>query len=265
MSHTLPVSVNVGAEQQDIALATPISLSVSPGGTAVFDSITYGVGGYHGPGNIQVSGLPAGVTANPSSFTVDLSPVQVGSAEVELTGAASLGNGTAPFTVTATAGTKIHQNSVVLTTAPSNLVSATVDPTRPGTAFPPYFIGFSLPTTTLEEFTGTGPTTYPSFLNLLADLQQYVGSPSIRSGLSAAPAELKALTDGATFTAGGVTTKPKFFLTNAPAYNPTGFAADVAQVIAGVGSAQLEGIELDNEPDLYVTNGSRDPNWTFAD
>ena len=264
-THTLPVSVNVGSEQQDIALATPISLSVSPGGTAVFDSITYGVGGYQGPVNIQVSGLPAGVTANPTSFTVNLSPVLVGSAEVELTGAASLGNGTAPFTVTATAGTHIHQNTIVLTTAPTNLVSATIDPTAPGAAFPPYFIGFSLPTTTLEEFTGTGPTTYPSFLNLLADLEQYVGSPSIRSGLSASPAELGALANGATFTTSNVTTKPSFFLTNAPAYNPTGYAADVAQVAAAVGSAQLEGIELDNEPDLYATNGSRASNWTFAD
>ena len=264
-THTLPVSVNIGSEQQDIALATPISLSVSPGGTVVFDSIIYGVGGYQGPVNIQVSGLPAGVTASSTSFTVNLSPVLVGSAEVELTGAASLGNGTAPFTVTATAGTHVHQNTVVLTTAPTSLVSATIDSTAPETAFPPYFIGFSLPTTTLEEFTGTGPTTYPSFLNLLADLQQYVGSPSIRTGLSASPAELGALANGASSIAGGVTTKPSFFLTNAPAYDPTGYAADVAQVTAAVGSAQLEGIELDNEPDLYATNGSRDPNWTFSD
>ena len=265
-THTLPVFVNVGSERQDIVLSTPASMNVSPGSSAIFDAITYGVGGYQGPVDVQVSGLPAGVTASPSSFTVNLSPVLTGSAEVKLTGTASLSNGTAPFTVTATAGTQVHQNTIVLTTAPANLVSATVDPTTPGTAFPPYFIGFSLPPTTLEEFTGTGPTTYPSFLNLLADLQQYVGSPSIRSGLTASTvAELGALATGATYAAGSVTTKPSFFLTTPVDYDPAGYAADVAQVTAAVGSAQLQGVELDNEPDLYTTDGYRPANWTYTD
>ncbi len=265
-THTLPVSVNVGSELQDIALSTPASLSVSPGGLAVFDAITYGVGGYEGPVNIQVSGLPPGVTASPSSFTVSLSPDGIGSGEVKLTGTSPLGSGTAPFTVTATAGAQTHQNAIVLTTAPTNVVAATVNPAAPGTAFPPYFIGFSLPPTTLEEFTGTDATTYPSFLNLLANLQQYAGSPSIRSGLTASTvAELGALTNGATFTAGGVTTKPSFFLTTPSEYNPALYAADVAQVTAAVGSAQLQGVELDNEPDLYVRNGYRPSNWTYTD
>ena len=265
-THTLPVSVNVGSEHQDIVLATPASMSVSPGSSAIFDAITYGVGGYQGPVNIQVSGLPAGVTASPASFTVSLSPVGTGSAEVKLTGAALLSNGTAPFTVTAAAGAQVHQNTIVLTTAPTNLVAATVDPTAPGAAFPPYFIGFSLPPTTLEEFTGTGPATYPSFINLLANLQPYVGSPSIRSGLTASVVpELGALTNGAACTGCVMAAKPSFFLTTPSEYNPILYAADVAQATAAVSSAQLQGVELDNEPDLYVTDGYRSSNWTYTD
>ncbi len=262
-THTLPISVNVGSEHQDIVLATPASMSVSPGSSATFDAITYGVGGYQGPVNIEVSGLPAGVTASPASFTVSLSPVGTGSAEVKLTGAASLSNGTAAFTVTAA---QVHQNTIVLTTAPTNLVAATIDPTAPGAAFPPYFIGFSLPPTTLEQFTGTGAATYSSFINLLANLQPYVGLPSIRSGLTASVVpELGALTNGAACTGCAMATKPSFFLTTPSEYNPALYAADVAQATAAVGSAQLQGVELDNEPDLYVTDGYRSSNWTYTD
>ena len=265
-THNLPVSVNVGSELQDIALSTPASLSVTPSGEAVFDAITYGIGGYQGPVNIQVSGLPAGVTASPSSFTVSLSPVGIGSGEVKLTGTSSLGNGTAPFTVTATAGAQTQQNAVVLTTAPTSVVAATVNPAAPGTAFPPYFIGFSLPQVTLEELAGTGATTYPSFINLLANLQQYVGSPSIRSGLPTGTAtELGPLTNAATFTANGVTTKPSYILGTSATYDPGAAAAGLAQAIAQVGSAQIQGVELDNEPDLDVRNGYRPANWTYTD
>ncbi len=265
-THTLPISVNVGSELHSIALSTPASLSVAPGGSAIFDAITYGVGGYQGPVNIQVSGLPAGVTASPSNYTVNLSPVGIGSGEVKLTGASSLGNGTASFTVTATAGTQTQQNAVVLTTAPTNVVAATINPAAPGTAFPPYFIGFSLPQTTLEEFTGTGTTTYPSFINLLANLGQYVGAPSIRSGLpSVTMTELGPLTNAATFTAGGVTTKPSYILGTSATYSPGEAAAGLAQAIAEVGSAQIQGVELDNEPDQYVVNGYRPANWTYTD
>ena len=34
---------------------------------------------------------------------------------------------------------------------------------------------------------------------------------------------------------------------------------------AAVGSSQLEGVELDSEPDLFATDGSRNQNWTFTD
>ena len=265
-THNLPVMVDVGLQLQSIALSTPVSLSVPPGGSAIFDAITYGVGGYQGPVNIQVSGLPAGITATPSSFTVSLSPVGIGSGEVKLTGASSLGNGTAPFTVTATAGTQTQQNAVVLTTAPTNVVAATVNPVAPGPVFPPYFIGFSLPQVTLEELAGTGATTYPSFINLLANLQQYVGSPSIRTGLpTGTAAVLGPLTNAATFTANGVTTKPSYILGTSATYNPGQAASELAQAIAAVGSFQIQGVELDNEPDLYVRNGYRPTNWTYTD
>jgi PKD repeat protein len=264
-AHNLPLSMNVGTQAQDFVLATPVSLNVAPGGTASFDVAAGGIGGFQGTVNIAVSGLPAGVTANKSNFSVNLSPALVNSSTVTLTGASTLGSGTVSFTVTGSVGTQTHQNSVVLTQSPGNTESATVNIASPGTAFPSYFIGFSMPDETLLEFTGTGAATSPSFINLLSNLKTYVGSPSIRSTLTASTlSELAALTSGATFTVGNVTTSPHYFLTTSSGYAPAADAVDVQQVIGAVGSTNLLGLELDNEPDLYP-GVFRPATWSYAD
>jgi hypothetical protein len=266
--HNLPLSINVGTQDQDFVLATPVSLNLSPGGTASFDLAIGSIGGFQGPVNIAVSGLPAGVTATTvnGNFSISLSPALFNSETITLTGPPTLGAGTLSFTVAATAGTLTHQNSVLLTTSPGNTEAATVTTGSPGTPFPNYFIGFSMPADTLEEFTGTAATTSPSFINLLSNLKTYVGSPSIRSGLNASLfPELEALAAGATFTVGNVTTSPQFFLTTSGTYTPAADAADIEQAIGALGNSNLLGFELGNEPDLFAVQSHRPASWTYAD
>ena len=201
-----------------------------------------------------------------STFHVNLSPALVNSSTLTLTGSPTLTNGTTSFTVTGTANGITHINTVTLTTAPTTTENATVDTSSPGTAFPSYFVGLSLPSQTLTELTGTNSTTATSFINLLRNLSPYIGSPSIRSGLSSTTnSELAALTTGATFTVNGITTSPHFFLTVPSTYTPSTTATEVQAVMNAVGSANLLGLELDNEPDLYSGNGTRPAAWTYQD
>jgi len=269
--HNLPMELNFGTEAQDFVMATPVSLTIVPSGTTAFDVDTGGVNGFAGTVAVAVTGLPTGVTTTNPSYSVSLAPSGTPSITINLAGAATLAGGTSSFTVTATAaspsgGTLTHSNTVVLTESPGTTETATVTTSSPGTAFPSYFVGFSIPSGTLQQFTGTGTTTWPSFINLLGNLKTYVGSPMIRTTMASTTiTQLAALTTGATFTVGGVTTSPHYFITTGSAFTLANDALDVQQTISEVGSANVLGFELDNEPDLYVSNGYRAVGWTYAD
>jgi sugar lactone lactonase YvrE len=267
--HDAPIVVNVGSNTQDFSMGTPASLSLNAGGTATFNIYALGAGGFDSNVTVSLSGLPSGVSSSPSgSQTLDLKPGGGNSGSVTLTAASTIAATTTTFLVTGVSGSITHQNTVTLTLAPNGTVAATVNTASPGAAFPPYYVGFSMPDTTLAEFTGTGSSTNPSFVNLLGNLKNYIGSPSIRTTIGGGTStinELAALESAATFTVGGVTTSPQFFFTVPEGYNPGTAAASVQSRVNALGSANILGFELDNEPDLFVAEGYRAPTWTFSD
>jgi hypothetical protein len=294
LTHSTPVVLNYGTQTQDFVLGSPVSLSIAAGGTATMTLMASAIGGFSGNVTATVSGLPSGVSASPSTVTLQVVPqvitsfvpVAINIATVTLTGISTLASGTAPFTVTATATvgttTLTHQNAVVLTTAPTSAVSANVCTSgnaasacqgvslsgNAGTAFPPYYVGFSFPSNTLQEFAGTGATTSPSFSNLLANLAPYVGPPSIRSQLTSSNLSvLNALKTGAQSMSGGTTYYPQYFLTVSAQYTLANDVNYIQGVINDGFSANVLGYELDNEPDFYPYpfEGYRPMGWTYAD
>jgi hypothetical protein len=294
LTHSTPVVVNYGSQTQDFVLGTPVSLSVAPNGSTTMTLMASAIGGFSGNVTATISNLPAGVSATQSTVTLSVVPAVIVSnletptniATVTLMGSSTLASGTSSFTVTATSvvgsTTLTHQNSVVITRTPNGQVAANVctsgnaasacqNVTLAGnaaTAFPSYFVGFSMPSATLEEFAGTGTTTWPSFVNLLSNLDPYVGPPSIRSQLPGNSTDLNllaALTTGAKYTSNSVTSYPQYFLTATQQYTLSSDLSYVQGAISDAGSANVLGFELDNEPDEFVPEGYRPTGWTYSD
>jgi hypothetical protein len=269
-SHNTPILLNVGTQTQDFVLTTPAALNLNSSGTTTMTVYALGVGGFGNNVTVLISGLPSGVTASPSSFTLKLDPGSLAnstppnSTTVTLTGSSSIASSTTSFNVIATSGSNLsHTNAVVLSTNPGTTETATINPLiAVGTAFPAYYVGVPV----LTEFTGTGSSTNLGFVNLLKNLSPYIGSPTMRATLSTSNvSELAALVTSATFTNAGVTTSPKFYLLNYYPYIPSTYASDVQNVESAVGASNVLGYELDNEPDLYVSQSYRPSTWTFAD
>ena len=59
-THIAPVTVNVNALPQDFVLASPVSLTLAPGGTALMNVSAGSIGGFQGTVTVSISGLPSG-------------------------------------------------------------------------------------------------------------------------------------------------------------------------------------------------------------
>jgi outer membrane protein assembly factor BamB len=130
------VTVNKSA---DFSLqATPSTASLTAGGAA--QSLTLSataVSGFSGTVQVSLTGLPAGVTAAPASFSFPVGGTQ----QVSLTAAASAAAATATVVFTGTSGTRSHTASVALTVA-----AATSTPPPPPPPPPPPTSGIDITT-----------------------------------------------------------------------------------------------------------------------
>ncbi len=114
-----------GSGSPDFGLAfSPTSATLAPGGSTNVSLAVGAVGGSQGGVGVVLTGLPTGVTANPSSFTTSIGTAQ----QITLTAAASAGAATATLTATGTSGTKSHSASLALTVAAPPDFSLSVTP-----------------------------------------------------------------------------------------------------------------------------------------
>jgi len=115
-SSTVALAVSAPPAPPDFALAvSPASLTIVPGATGSQVSVTAAaVNSFAGTVAVAITGLPAGVTANPA--TLNLTP---GTAQnVTLTAATSAGAGTFTVAFTGTSGALSHSAAVAVTVAP---------------------------------------------------------------------------------------------------------------------------------------------------
>ena len=119
LSHQITLSLTV-AGQQSFTLSSPSSLSVIPGTIQYLNVSVTGVNGFAGSVSLSVAGLPAGVTASPS--TVFAYP---GASTTFAIIASSTASGAATATITGTSGTLTAsaQTTVSISTGPDYLVS----------------------------------------------------------------------------------------------------------------------------------------------
>jgi hypothetical protein len=124
LSHTATLSLTVSAPPSpDFSLAlSPTSLSLSAGGAGVPVSLTANaIGSFSGTVAVAITGLPAGVTANPASLSLKPGTAQT----TTLTAAASAAVGMATITFTGTSGSLSHAATLALTIL---MVGATTAP-----------------------------------------------------------------------------------------------------------------------------------------
>ena len=136
--------------------------------------------GFAGAVAVTISGLPAGVSAQPSMLTLTPAAAQ----PIALTAATTAAAGTATLTLTGTSGMLSHATMVTLTVAPAPDFSLTVSP--PTLTLTPGATGsqISISSTAINSFTGTvavaisglpaGVTANPSTLNLTPGTPQNI-------------------------------------------------------------------------------------------
>ncbi len=158
LSHSASFSLIVTAApaNPDFSLSVNVtSLSVTAGGSAQPVSVSAtALNGFTGTINVALSGLPAGVTASPASFTLTPGTPQ----QVEFTASSSAAAGSSTVQFTGTSGTLSHSASFTLMVSAAvgnpdfslsvNLTSLSV--TAGGSAQP-----VSVSATALNGFTGT--------------------------------------------------------------------------------------------------------------
>lgn len=112
LSHTASTSLTVVPMQDFTLTATPAQVTATAGGTAAQVSVRAdGVNGFNSNVAVALTGLPAGVTANPASLTLVPGTAQT----VMLNGAASATASTSTVTFTGTSGALRHAATVALT------------------------------------------------------------------------------------------------------------------------------------------------------
>jgi hypothetical protein len=156
---------------------------------------------------------------------------------------------------------------LVLTPPPPATVTANADLTHPGAAIPSHFMGFSMDSTVVDTYVGSGATADPILVNLINNFTPLNGIPSLRPASTPASATssnisakfLTALTSLET-----ATNAPLIVTIGLGSYNPT-YAGNVASsVTKALGpSANLQ-FELGNEPDQLVSQGDRPSTYNFT-
>jgi hypothetical protein len=156
---------------------------------------------------------------------------------------------------------------VVQTPPPRATVTANADLTHPGSAIPTHFMGFSMDSTVVDTFVGSGATADPILVNLINNFTPFNGVPSLRP--AATPASATSSNISAKFLTAltsleVATSAPLIVTIGLGSYNPT-YAGNVASsVTKALGpSANLQ-FELGNEPDQLVSQGYRPSTYNFT-
>jgi hypothetical protein len=173
LSHTATIALTVAPAPDFTLSVTPAALTVMPGMAGLQVSVTANaINSFAGAVAVAISGLPPGVTANPT--TLNLTP---GVAQnITFTAATTASAGSATLALTGTSGALSHSANITLTIALSPDFTQTISPTTltimagaPGSPV-------SVSTTALNSFAGTvttaisglpaGVTANPATLNL---------------------------------------------------------------------------------------------------
>lgn len=122
ISHPSTVMVTVAAPPPDFSLTVaPSATTIAAGGAGTQVSVTANpANGFTGTVSVSLSGLPAGVTANPSTMTLAAGATQ----STTLTAAATTAAGTSSITFTGTSGALNHQAPLALTVQSAAMTQA---------------------------------------------------------------------------------------------------------------------------------------------
>ena len=220
--------------------ASPATLAVTAGGTGQFSFSATPQNGFSAPVTVAVTGLPAGVTANPSTLTLSSAAAQT----ITMTAASSAAAAMATLTLTGTSGILTHVATVALSVAaapppppppppppaPADF-SLTVSPTSQMVTVGNSGSQVTLLATAINSLTGTvavmvnglpaGVTTSPATLNLTPGSSQGI---SLIAAASALPG---AATVTFTGTSGSLTHTATLAVTLKPATTTTPTGSDV--------------------------------------
>ncbi len=165
----------------------------------------------------------------------------------------------------------LYGNTLRVLLPPSDVttptVTATVDPTQPGTATPDHFLGFSMDSVITDTYVGSGSSANPILVNLINNFTPYNGIPNLRP--AAAPATSTSSNISAKFLSAltsleDATHAPLIVTIGLGSYNPT-YAGNVAASVTGaIGNTNVQ-FELGNEPDQLKSQGSRPSTYSFSD
>ncbi len=126
LTHTATVALTVSNPPDFSLTLSPTSLSLTPGGTgAPVQVLATAANSFSGTVSVAITGLPAGVTASPSSLTLTPGTAQ----SLTLTASATAATGTATITFTGTSGTLTHTAALALTVSQLPDFSLTLSPT----------------------------------------------------------------------------------------------------------------------------------------
>jgi hypothetical protein len=122
LSHSASVAVSVAAAPPDFTLTvTPTSLTIMGGATGSMVSVAAGaVNSFTGTVAVAITGLPAGVTANPATLSLTPGVAQ----NTTLTAAISAASATGTVTFTGTAGSLTHSAPLALTVQAAPMTNA---------------------------------------------------------------------------------------------------------------------------------------------
>ena len=122
LSHSTAVALMVSVPQPDYLLAlSPASLTVVAGTSSAPVSVTAsGVNSFSGTVSVAITGLPSGVTANPSTLTLTPGVAQSTTLMVPTLTAA----GSSTVTFTGTAGSLVHSEPLALTVQAAPMTNA---------------------------------------------------------------------------------------------------------------------------------------------
>jgi Glycosyl hydrolase family 79 C-terminal beta domain len=225
--------------------------------------------------------------ASPSTITAGqtttLSWVVEGAKDVTLSGVSATPASSAvvapthttTYTLTATTawGKSVSQEVTVNVAADPSIANAVIDPTQPGNAVAPGYIGFSHEWGQAQLLMGDPAIgTNPIYRQLLDNLTAYGGGPiSIRVGGNTT--DTTALPDASTVSPFAALFKDQrhadgvfFYLGVNLGSDVVALAASQAKVfVQNMPKGSIRNIEIGNEPDVYFLNGHRPSTYDYAD
>jgi hypothetical protein len=221
LSHSATIAATISAPPPppDFTLtATPTSLTITAGGSGSQLSVTItAVNSFGGTVAVAITGLPAGVTAQPSTLTLTPGVPQ----NITVTAAATATAGNAMLTLTGTSGALSHSTLVALTIAFSPDFTLALNPTSLTIMAGAAGSQVSVSATAVNSFSGTvtvaitglptGVTANPATLNLTPGVAQGTTLTATLTAAAATP------TVSFTGTSGNLTHSAPLALTVQPA------------------------------------------------